>query len=40
MRYVGAKHQLGLVDAFQEQTMTPGVHGLAPPETCYYPQHY
>ena len=40
MRYVGAKHQLGLVEAFQEQTMTPVVHGVAPPETCYYPQHY
>ena len=40
MRYVGAKHQLGLVEAFQEQTMTPGAHGVAPPEAYFYPQQY
>ena len=28
MRYVGAKHQLGLVQAFQEQETMPGVNGL------------
>ena len=40
MRYVGAKHQLGLVQAFQEQEMMPGVNGLAPQESYYYPQQY
>ena len=40
MRYVGAKHQLGLVQAFQEQEMTPGVTGLTPQASYYYPQQY
>ena len=38
MRYVGAKHRLGLVQAFQEQEMTPGVNGLAP-QNYYYSQY-